>query len=92
MESGKDKYNSLHNNTTRDNNNDKAAAGNCVHHYSGAWYLLYYYDNKLWCLHGIIHVLIHISMHGCYDPANSHDWKGWYYSLEFTEKKTICKK
>ena len=64
MESGKDKYNSLHNNTTRDNNNDKAAAGNCVHHYSGAWYLLYYHDNKLWCLHGIIHVLIHISMPG----------------------------
>ena len=65
--------------TTRDNDNDKAT-DNCV--YYDAWWYNACFESKL---------------NGPYlhDPAVSfgkgiiwYDWKGWYYSLKFTEMKT----
>ena len=67
---------------TRDNDNDYNYSGTCTQHYQGAWWFRschyshlngqYYHNPNVSRANGIIW----------------RHWKGWYYSLKFTEMKT----
>uniref|UniRef100_A0A1X7TKK8 Fibrinogen C-terminal domain-containing protein n=1 Tax=Amphimedon queenslandica TaxID=400682 RepID=A0A1X7TKK8_AMPQE len=66
--------------TTKDNDNDKSVSYNCAVNQNGAWWFNYCYQSNL---------------NGPYytNPNNSngiiwYDWKGFNYSLRFTEMKT----
>ena len=68
--------------TTQDRDNDIRRGYNCAQVYLGAWW----YD---YCFNG------HLNGPYYRSPAVSYakgiiwyDWKGWYYSLKFTEMKT----
>ena len=67
--------------STRDNDNDDSPHS-CALHWHGGWWYRYCYRC---CLNGPYY----------HSPAVSYgkgiswyDWKGWYYSLKFTEMKT----
>ena len=67
--------------TTRDNDNDNASV-NCAQHHHGAWWFNRCFDSHL---NGPYH------HHPAVSFANGiiwYHWKGYYYSLKFTEMKT----
>ena len=68
--------------STRDNDNDNWSSGNYAQYWHGAWWYNFYFNSHL---NGPYH----------HNPvASSHhgiiwgQWKGWNYSLKFTEMKT----
>ncbi|XP_046861382.1 fibrinogen-like protein A [Xenia sp. Carnegie-2017] len=70
--------------TTKDSDNDTDVVGNCAVHAKGAWWYYNCYDSNL---NGYYY-------HGNYQPSASwykgvvwKDWKGYSYSLKFTEMK-----
>ena len=66
--------------STRDREND-VWSGNCAQSFkSGWWYKACHYSN----LNGLYHGTSHSSYA---DGVNWHAWKGYYYSLKFTEMK-----
>ena len=67
--------------STRDNDNDNYS-GNCAQYYQGAWWFNYCFSSHLNGLY--YHNPVHSSANGTVWPS----WKGWYYSLKFTEMKT----
>ena len=67
--------------TTRDNDNDNRS-GNCAQYHPGGWWFGSCYDSHL---NGLYHHNPVVSSHIGIIWAH---WKGWYYSLKFTEMKT----
>ena len=66
--------------TTRDQDND-ASGDNCAQLYKGGWW---YYA----CHRSNLNGLYHGGSHSSYaDGVNWYTWKGYYYSLKFTEMK-----
>ena len=69
--------------STTDNDNDNNLGGNCAQYYHGAWWF-----NKCFASHlngpYYHNPIISSSDNGILWPT----WKGWYYSLKFTEMKT----
>ena len=68
--------------STRDNDNDKWSSGECAETNHGAWW---FYGCLYSHLNGRYHRNPVVSI------ANGtiwYHWKGWYYSLKFTEMKT----
>ena len=67
--------------TTRDQDNDAHSGDNCAQIYKGAWwYHRCHYSN----LNGLYHGGLHSSFA---DGVNWEAWRGYYYSLKFTEMK-----
>ena len=66
--------------TTRDQDND-ASVYNCAQTFKGAWWYIS-------CHHSNLNGLYHGGSHSSYaDGVNWYTWKGYYYSLKFTEMK-----
>ena len=67
--------------TTRDQNNDRITSFHCAQAYRGAWW---YYN----CHESNLNGLYHGGSHSSYaDGVNWYHWRGYYYSLKFTEMK-----
>ena len=68
--------------STRDNENDNKHSVNCAQFWRGAWWF-----NSCFYSH-LNGPYYHKPSINTYDGIIWYDWKGWYYSLEFTEMKT----
>jgi len=67
--------------STRDQDNDEGASGPCAVIFKGAWW----YDD---CHHSNLNGRYLRGSHTSYaDGVNWRHWKGYYYSLRFTEMK-----
>ena len=69
--------------STGDNDNDNAG-GNCALDFHGAWWFTSCFDAHL---NGPYH---HNPVISIENGTIWYDWKGWHYSLKFTEMKTRC--
>ena len=69
--------------TTKDRDNDPWGGGHCAVKYTGAWWFNL-------CHHSDLNGLYHGSSHA--GGVNWYDWKGFDYSLRFTEMKlrSLC--
>ena len=71
--------------STRDRKNDKHPTFNCAWYHSGAWWYNYCQDSGL---NGPYRHTPVLSTEPFNDGIIWYQWKGWYYSLKFTEMKT----
>ena len=69
--------------TTRDRNNDEYPAINCAQRYGGAWWFHNCHESNL---NG--HYYHNATAGGYGRGINWYHWKGYYYSLKFSEMKT----
>ena len=68
--------------STRDNDNDFHSGLNCAQYWNSAWWFnACFYSH----LNGLYH---HNPVLSIANGTIWYHWKGWYYSLEFTEMKT----
>ena len=69
--------------STRDNDNDNSSGtGNCALSYHGAWWFNHCFTSHL---NGPYH---HNPVISIVNGTIWYTWRGWYYSLKFTEMKT----
>ena len=68
--------------STRDQDNDAAGVGySCAQTYKGGWWYK-------WCHYSNLNGLYHGGAHSSFaDGVNWYAWKGYHYSLKFTEMK-----
>ena len=67
--------------STRDQDNDAQLSEHCAQLYKGAWW----YRG---CHYSNLNALYHGGTHSSFaDGVNWYTWKGFYYSLKFTEMK-----
>ena len=67
--------------STYDRDNDEYRSGHCARVHKGAWW----YES---CHSSNLNGLYHRGIHSSYgDGVNWYTWKGYYYSLKFTEMK-----
>jgi len=67
--------------STRDQDNDAQSNENCAHVYKGGWWYAACHTSNL-------NGLYHGGSHSSYaDGVNWETWRGYYYSLKFTEMK-----
>jgi len=67
--------------TTRDQDNDAATNANCAQLFKGAWWYNGCHSSNL---NGLYHGGAHCSFA---DGVNWYTWRGYNYSLKFTEMK-----